>query len=189
MNKARHRQRRSEDQRPTVQVTTADSRQLAFENIQDVQGRFPWRGEGVQPKWSIEISQNQKAKTLARRFPAKLRFVDRQGTERTEPMGYLTEDSGQRFRLEERFKTNRALTITGPDLTTQVPWARQNDATLLYEQRARYLSQLLAPPAGKDPQAHATEMAIALWRQSKGGRKLVMQEYPEAIADRLRNVP
>ena len=32
-------------------------------------------------------------------------------------------------------------------------------------------------------------MAIALWRQSKGGRKLVMQEYPDVLRDRLAKVP
>ena len=71
----------------------------------------------------------------------------------------------------------------------QVPWAQQNDSKMIYAQRDRYLEKSLAPPDGKDPQVHSQEMAIALWRQSKGGRKLMMQEYPEVLSDRLQNVP
>ena len=52
-NKARHRQRRSEDQRPTIQVATADGRQLTLQNIEDAQGAFPWRSDGAHPDWKI----------------------------------------------------------------------------------------------------------------------------------------
>ena len=188
-NKARHRQRRSEDQRPTIQVATADGRQLALQNIEDAQGAFPWRSDGPHPDWKISISKNYNAKKIGERFPVELSFVDAQGQVQTEPMGYVDRASAERFGLEERFKTNKSLTIREPHLTMQVPWAQQNDSKMIYAQRDRYLEKSLAPPDGKDPQLHSQEMAIALWRQSKGGRKLVMQEYPRVLSDRLRNVP
>ena len=188
-NKARHRQRRSEDQSPTIQVATADGRQLAFQNVEDAQGAFPWRSDGAHPDWKISISKNYNAKKTGERFPAELRFVDAQGQVQTEPIGYVDRASAERFGLEERFKTNKSLTIREPHLTMQVPWAQQNDSKMIYAQRDRYLEKSLAPPDGKDPQLHSQEMAIALWRQSKGGRKLMMQEYPELLSDRLRNVP
>ena len=188
-NKARHRQRRSEDQRPTIQVATADGRQLALQNIEDAQGAFPWRSDGPHPDWKISISKNYNAKKIGERFPAELRFVDAKGQVQTEPMGYVDRASAERFGLEERFKTNKSLTIREPHLTMQVPWAQQNDSKMIYAQRDRYLEKSLAPPDGKDPQLHSQEMAIALWRQSKGGRKLMMQAYPEVLSDRLRNVP
>jgi len=188
-NKARHRQRRSEDQRPTIQVATADGRQLTLQNIEDAQGAFPWRSDGPHPDWKISISKNYSAKRIGERFSAELRFVDAKGQVQTESMGYVDRASAERFGLEERFKANKSLTIREPHLTMQVPWAQQNDSKMIYAQRERYLEKSLAPPDGKDPQVHSQEMAIALWRQSKGGRKLVMQEYPEEIGNRLRNVP
>lgn len=188
-NKSRHRQRRSEDQRPTIQVTTTDGRQLTFQKVEDAQGTFPWRSDGTHSDWKISISKNYSAKKIGERFSAELSFVDAQGQVRTEPMGYVDRASIERFGLEERFKTNKSLTIREPHLTMQVPWAQQNDSKMIYAQRDQYLSKSLAPPEGKDPQVHSQEMAIALWRQSKGGRKLVMQEYPELLSDRLRNVP
>ena len=188
-NKARHRQRRSEDQRPTIQVATADGRQLALQNIEDAQGAFPWRSDGPHPDWKISISKNYNTKKIGERFPVELSFVDAQGQVQTEPIGYVDRASAERFGLEERFKTNKSLTIREPHLTMQVPWAQQNDSKTIYAQRDRYLEKSLAPPDGKDPQLHSQEMAIALWRQSKGGRKLMMQEYPEVLSDRLQNVP
>ena len=188
-NKARHRQRRSEDQRPTIQAATADGRQLTLQNIEDAKGAFPWRSDGPHPDWKISISKNYNAKKIGERFPAELRFVDAQGQVQTEPIGHVDRASAERFGLEERFKTNKSLTIREPHLTMQVPWAQQNDSKMIYAQRDRYLEKSLAPPDGKDPQLHSQEMAIALWRQSKGGRKLMMQAYPEVLSDRLRNVP
>lgn len=188
-SKSRHRQRRSEDQRPTIQVTTTDGRQLTFQKVEDAQGTFPWRSDGTHPGWKISISKNYSAKKIGERFSAELSFVDAQGQVQTEPMGYVDRASAKRFGLEERFKTNKSLTIREPHLTIQVPWAQQNDSKMIYAQREQYLDKSLAPPEGKDPQVRSQEMAIALWRQSKGGRKLVMQEYPEQLGDRLRNVP
>ena len=113
-NKARHRQRRSEDQRPTIQVATADDRQLAFQNVEDAQGAFPWRSDGPHPDWKISISRNYNAKKTGERFPAELRFVDAKGQVQTESMGCVDRASAERFGLEERFKTNKSLTIREP---------------------------------------------------------------------------
>ncbi|WP_121971122.1 hypothetical protein [Leptolyngbya sp. BC1307] len=60
--KARHRQRRPEDQKPTLQVTGSDSRALTLQNIQDAQGKLPiWRAEGLQPNWTVRVKQDHRA--------------------------------------------------------------------------------------------------------------------------------
>ncbi len=185
-SKSRHRQRRAEDQRPTIQVTTADGRQVRFQNVADAQGTFPWRSEGAHPDWKITITKNDRAKSPSKRFPAELRFVDDQGSVRTEPIGYLDQGSVQRFGIEEKFKTSKSLTINAPHLTMQVPWSQENDSKMLYAQREQYLERAFTPPEGTDPQVHSHDMALALWRQSKGGRKLAMQHFPEALNERLQ---
>ncbi|PZO18177.1 MAG: hypothetical protein DCF25_10125 [Leptolyngbya foveolarum] len=188
--KARHRQQRPEDQKPTVEVTLSDGRQLNLQNIADEQGKLPvWRVYGQQPDWTIRIKQDAKA-TEQKQFPAQLVFVDSEGVRQAERIGYVSPASAEQHQLSQKFQQhNQKLTISAPTVTTQVPWARQNDSKMLYAQRDQYLERSLAPPAGKDPQIHSQEMATALWRQSKGGRKLVMQEYPEVLRDRLQTVP
>ncbi len=188
--KARHRQRRPEDQKPTVEVTLSDDRRLSLQNIVDVQGKLPiWRADGQQPHWTLRIKQDNRA-DVKERFPAQLVFVDNQGVTQAERIGYVSPASAAQHQLSQKFQRfNQKLTISAPTVTTQVPWARQNDSKMLYAQRDQYLERSLAPPAGKDPQTHSQEMATALWRQSKGGRKLVMQEYPEVLRDRLQTVP
>ncbi|EDX82666.1 hypothetical protein S7335_967 [Synechococcus sp. PCC 7335] len=186
-NKDRHRERRAEDHRPTVQVIAAGNRQLTLQNIDDTQGSFPWRSEGAQPHWSIRITHNSEAKAAGKRFPAELRVVDAKGQRRTEPMGYVDAASAKRFKLEERFEKSSSLVIQAPHLTTQVPWAQQNDSKLIYAQLDQYLDQAFAVPEGKDPQVHEKEQAVALWRKSVGGRNLVMQHFPEQLERQLQS--
>ena len=202
VTKSRHRQRRSEDQKPTVEVALSDGRRLSLQNIDDSLGKLPiWRAEGSQLSWTIRIKQDARA-SEQRQFPAQLIFIDSQGVRQAERIGYVSPESAVQHQLLQKFqqlkqmpgqklgqKATQKLTITAPIVTTQVPWAQQNDSKLLYEQRTQYIERSLAPPEGKDPQVHAKEMAIALWRQSKGGRKLVMQHYPSELSDRLSQVP
>ncbi|MEL6353280.1 MAG: hypothetical protein AAFR58_16235 [Cyanobacteria bacterium J06627_28] len=188
-NKSRHRQRRSADQRPTVQAFSQDGKVLSFHSIPDAQGRFPWRQEGPQPDWSIQITHNPKARTLDRRFSAALKFVDSQDNTQVEPMGYLDRATVESSNLEQRFQQTNSLTVSGPHLTMQVPWAQQNDSEMLFAERDRYLENALAPPDEKEPQVHAQEMATALWWLSQGGRKVVMQRYPAELSARLAERP
>ena len=189
-NKARHRQRRPEDQKPTAEITLSGGRRLTLQNIADAQGKLPiWRADGLQPNWTIRIKQDIKA-TEQERFPAQLVFVDSNGAVQAERIGYVSPESAAQHQLSQKFQRfDQKLTISAPVMTMQVPWGRENDSKMLFAQRDQYLERSLAPPAGKDPQIHSQEMALALWRQSKGGRKLVMQEYPEMLSDRLRTVP
>ena len=187
--KARHRQRRPEDQKPTLQVTVSDDRALTLQNIQDVKGNLPiWRADGPQPGWTIRVKQDHRA-SPKERFPAQLIFVDRHGITQAERVGYVLPESAIQHDLAQKFQQpGQKLSISAPTATSQVPWAQQNNTDLLFEEANRYIESALAPPAEKEPAAHRQEMAIALWRQSDG-RHIVMKQFPNILSDRLAQVP
>ena len=186
--KARQRQRRPEDQKPTLQVTVSDGRALTLQNIQDTQGNLPiWRADGPQPGWTIRVKQDLRA-SPKERFPAQLIFVDRQGITQAERVGYVSPESAVQHNLAQKFQQpGQKLSISAPTVTSRVPWAQQNDTDLLFEEANRYIESALAPPEGKEPAAHRQEMAIALWRQADG-RHIVMKQFPDVLSDRLAQV-
>ena len=187
--KSRQRQRRAEDQQPTLQVSVSEGRVLTLQNIQDAQGQLPiWRADGPQPDWTIRVKQEPSA-SPKERFPAQLIFVDRKGTTQAERVGYVSPESAIQHNLAQQLqRPGQKLSVSALDVTMQVPWAQQNDTDLLFEQANRYIDSALAPPVGKEPAAHRQEMAIALWRQSDG-RHIVMKQFPEILRDRLAQVP
>ena len=187
--KARHRQRRPEDQKPTLQVTVSDGRALTLQNIQDAQGKLPiWRADGPQPSWTVRVKQDLRA-SPKERFPAQLIFLDSHGIAQAERVGYVSPESAIQHDLAQKFQQpGQKLSISAPTVTSQVPWAQQNDTDLLFEEANRYIELALAPPAEKEPAAHRQEMAIALWRQSDG-RHIVMKQFPDVLSDRLAQVP
>ena len=187
--KARHRQRRPEDQKPTLQVTVSDGRALTLHNIQDTQGQLPiWRADGPQPGWTIRVKQDLRA-SPKERFPAQLIFVDSHGITQAERVGYVSPESAIQHDLAQKLQQpGQKLGISAPTVTSRVPWAQQNDTDLLFEEANRYIESAIAPPEGKEPAAHRQEMATALWRQSDG-RHIVMKQFPDILSDRLAQVP
>lgn len=187
--KARHRQRRPEDQKPTLQVTVSDGRTLTLQNIQDVQGKLPiWRAEGLQPNWTVRVKQDHRA-SPKERFPVQLIFVDSHGITQAERVGYVSPESAIQHSLAQQLQQpSQKLSISTPTVTSQVPWAQQNDTDLLFEEANRYIESAIAPPAGKELEAHRQEMAVALWRQADG-RHIVMKQFPDILSDRLAQVP
>ena len=187
--KSRHRQRRPEDQKPTLQVTVSDGRALTLQNIQDAQGQLPiWRADGPQPGWTIRVKQDLRA-SPKERFPAQLIFVNSHGITQAERMGYVSPESAIQHDLAQKLQqAGQKLSISAPTVTSRVPWAQQNDTDLLFEEANRYIESAIAPPVGKETAAHRQEMATALWRQSDG-RHIVMKQFPNILSDRLAQVP
>ena len=187
--KARHRQRRPEDQKPTLQVTVSDGRALTLQNIQDAQGQLPiWRADGPQPGWTIRVKQDHRA-SPKERFPAQLIFLDSHSITQAERVGYVSPESAIQHNLAQKLQQpGQKLSISAPTVTSRVPWAQQNDTDLLFEEANRYIESAIAPPAEKEPAAHRQEMAITLWRQSDG-RHIVMKQFPDILSDRLAQVP
>lgn len=187
-SKVRQRQRRPEDQKPTLQVTLTDGRQFELQNIHDERGTLPiWRAEGVQPDWNIRVSKDSQA-TSGKCFPAELTFVDSQGNTQTQGVGFVSTESAQEHNLQQRLQgSGRALAVAQPYVTRQVPWAQQNDTDMLFELANRSLDSALEPPVGQDPAAYREATATALWRQSDG-RHIVMKRFPDILSERLGSV-
>ena len=188
--KARLQQRRPEDRKPTLEISLSDGRQLTLHNIKDEQGTLPiWRAEGTQPDWIIRVSKDGRVKSATERFPAALSFVDGEGIARTQQVGYVSQTSALEHGLDQRLQQpGKTLSVSAPKVTSQVPWAQQNDTDMLFEEANRYIESAIAPPAGKDFAAHRQEMATSLWRQHSG-RHIVMKQFPDVLGDRLRQVP
>ncbi len=168
-SKGRQRQRRSEDQKPTLQITVSDGRTITLQNIQDAQGKLPiWRAEGPQPTWKIRVKQDFAARS-DEQFPAQLIFIDSKGIIQAERIGYVSPESAIQHNLAQKLqRPDQKLSVSAPIVTMQVPWAQQNDTDMLFEEANRYLESAIAPPVGKDLGVHREEMAIALWRQADG---------------------
>jgi hypothetical protein len=192
--KSRQRERRPEDQKPTLQVTSANGRMIVLQNIQDEQGNLPiWRAEGPQPNWVIRVKHEPQA-NLKEQFPAQLIFTDSQGVTQAEPLGYVSVESAQEHNLAQALQQpGQLLTIPAPSVTTQVSWLQQNDTDFLYEEARRHLEIAFAPPEGKDPEIHRQELAIALWqryeKQAADGRHIVMKQFPDILRDHLSQLP
>ena len=188
--KARLQQRRPEDRKPTLEVALPDGRQFTLQSIRDEQGTLPiWRAEGTQPDWKIRVSKDNQAKSAAGRFPAELSFVDSEGIARTQEVGYVSQASVLEHGLEQRLqRPKKTLSVSAPSVTNYVPWAQQNDTDMLFDEANRYIEEAIAPPPGKDIDAHRQELATALWRQHSG-RHIVMKQFPEVLGDRLQHVP
>ena len=188
--KARLQQRRPEDRKPVLEVALPDGRQFTLQNIRDEQGTLPiWRAEGAQPDWKIRVSKDNQARSAAGRFPAELSFIDSEGIARTQEVGYVSQASALEHGLEQRLqRPKKTLSVSAPSVTSHVPWAQQNDTDMLFDEANRYIEGAIAPPPGKDIDAHRQELATALWRQHSG-RHIVMKQFPEVLGDRLQHVP
>lgn len=185
-SKNRQRQRRAEDQRPTLRIGLPNGRSLTLQDIKDEQGKLPiWRAQGPQPNWKIRVKQDHSANPN-QQFPVQLVFIDDKGMRQAERIGYVSPESAIQQNLAQKFdRPGQKVSVAAPIVTTQVPWAQQNDTDMLFEEANRYLESAIAPPIGKDLGVHREEMAISLWRQSDG-RKIVMQQYPDILSDRLQ---
>ena len=186
-SKSRLRQRRDVDQKPTLQVTLPDGRQLTLQNIDDTRGTLPiWRADNQPLAGTIRIKRDDRA-PAREQFPAQLTFVDKDGQTKAQRIGFVSPESAKQHQLHQRLK-DKKLSIADPHVTIQVPWAQQHDTDMLYEQARQYLDSSLAPPAGKDEALHHQQATAALW-QSYSGRNIAMKLYPDLVSAQISFAP
>ena len=198
-NRARVRQRRSADQKPTLLVTIPGGQRLELQNIEDKRGTLPiWRSPDGQPlAGTIRIKRDNSA-TARKQFPAQLVFVDSAGKTQAQRIGYVSPATAKDSQPLQQLKSNEKLPLNNPAVTAQVPWAQQHDTEMLYEVAAQYLERSLAPPNGIDPETHHRLTAAALWQAAgkqgqKGignpGRNVVIKAYPDVFGEHLSRAP
>jgi ribonuclease HI len=183
--KDRLREKRPEDERPTLQVTSASGRSLTLQNIKDESGVLPiWRANGPQPDWEIAIRQNHQSKS--EQFIATLTYTAAVGDRVTAPLGTVAPESVSEHHLVERLRNlpNHTLTIPHPIAQIQAPYAQQNDADEMMERAAQYVDNAIA----EIPKEERQDYLSALWRYSDG-MGLALKKFTPEIVERLESVP
>ena len=186
--KDRLRERRPEDQQPTLAVTTPGGKQLTIQNLQDPSGELPiWRAAGSQPDWNIHIRRNEQDHPGQTGFSAHLSFPGQDGTPKPKLLGYLSpasiDEHGPAIAVGIR-ANGKELTLSSPHVQIQAPFAQQNDVD---EMIARATEYLQAAVAQIEPESRA-EFASAFWRDSHG-MGIALKQFTEEICDRLQTVP
>ena len=186
--KDRLRERRPEDQQPTLAITTLGGKQLIVQNLQDSSGELPiWRAAGVQPDWKIHIRRNEQNKPGQTRFSAHLNFPGQGGKPKTELLGYLSPESidehGPAIAAGIR-EQGQQLTLSSPDARIQAPFAQQNDADEMIFRATEYLQTAIAQI---EPESRA-DFASAFWRDSDG-MGIALKQFTDVLCDRLQTIP
>lgn len=183
--KDRLREKRPEDEQPTLQVTSSSGRSLTLQNIKDKDGELPiWRANGPQPDWEIAIRQNHQSKS--EQFVASLTYTAAGGDRVTAPLGTVAPESVSEHHLAERLQKlpNHTLTIPHPIAQIQAPYAQQNDADEMLERATQYVDTAIA----EIPKEERQDYLSALWRYSDG-MKTALKHFTPEIVERLESVP
>ena len=180
----RLRERRPEDQQPTLLITTKGKRQLVIQSIEDRKSVLPiWRADGV-TDWTVRVRTDVQAESEATRFPTKLTFVDKAGKKHTEELGYVSPDSAAQHNLNSRIQGPKPLSIESPHARIRPPYAQENDADELIAIASRYAETAVEQIPEKERAAYLS----ALWRESNT-MDFGLKHFPDLVADRLKSVP
>ena len=186
--KDRLRERRPEDQQPTLTVMTPGGKQLTIQNLQDPSGYLPiWRAAGIQPDWKIHLRDNKQNEPGETEFSAHLSFPGQDGTLKTELLGYLSPASIDEHgpAIDAGIQADgQELTLSSPHVQIQAPFAQQNDVD---EMIARATEYLQAAVAQIEPESRA-DFASAFWRDSYG-MGITLKQFTEEVCDRLQTIP
>ncbi|MEM8805359.1 MAG: hypothetical protein AAGF01_04940 [Cyanobacteria bacterium P01_G01_bin.38] len=185
--RGRLQENRTEDQQPTLRITSPNGRDLTIQNLKDPEGTLPiWRATGEQPDWKITINRNPNARPEATRFSATLSFTDEKGSRRSQRLGNVSPESVAQHNLVQRLREHpkRTLTIRSPVAQIQVPFAQENDAEETLSRAMNYAQDAVAQIPKEERPAYVS----ALWRQSDG-MGFALKHFPDLVSDRLQTVP
>ncbi|MGB3766590.1 MAG: hypothetical protein WA947_08520, partial [Phormidesmis sp.] len=189
-NRGRLKKGLSADQQPTMHVRTPSGREFVLQEISDEKSPLPiWRADGTQPNWTITVTKDVKTKSDRKRFPAQLTFADGQGNQSTQAVGFLSSESAEKLKLEKKLSANKRLSVASPTVALRVPYARENDANMLYTEADRCVQKALMPPDGQDPNIYRQAVFTEFWGAHHEGRKIVMQHGTDILCDRLKPMP
>ena len=180
--KARLRERRPADQQPTLRVTSARGNTLVIEAVNE---QVPiWRAQGVQSDWRVTIARDAPANSVGQRFSATLSFRDATGDLQRHPLGVVAAESVAEHQLEQRLGSGQRLTLEGPSVQFQAPYAQEQDPETTLSQATTALERAMA----EIPEDERGAYLSALWHHSEG-MGVALQQFPELIRDRLAHVP
>jgi hypothetical protein len=172
----RLRQRKLEDQQPTVRITTLKGTVLTIQRMLDVeQGDEIWRSDGLQKDWVLEIERDAKSPeglTVA--------IVTPRGKQ---AIGFVCPESIAEYRLDQRVEIS-SLRIASPTIELLPPLRIQHDL----DDRIREAKNYLEGAIGQIPEEERMAYASALWHHSDG-MGIVLKGFMPEVTQQLQNLP
>jgi hypothetical protein len=172
----RLRQRKPEDQQPSVKITTLKGTILMIQRMLDVeQGDEIWRSDGVQKDWVLEIERDVKSAE-----GLKAAIVTPQGKQ---AIGFVSPESIEKYRLDQRVGSS-SLRIASPTIEVLPPLRIQHDL----DDRIREARVYLEGAIDQIPEAERMAYASALWHHSDG-MGIVLKGFMPEVTQQLQNLP
>ena len=172
----RLRQRKPEDQQPTVRITTLKGTVLTIQRMLDVERcDVIWRSDGIQKDWVLEIERD--AKSLE---GLKAAIVTSQGKQ---AIGFVSPESIEQYQLDQRVGIS-GLRIASPTIEVIPPLRIQHDLDDRIREARVYLEGAIAQISEEERMADAS----ALWHHSDG-MGIVLKGFMPEVTQQLQQLP
>ena len=172
----RLRQRKPEDQQPTVKITTLKGTILTIQRMLDVERCDEiWRSDGFQKDWVLEIERDGKSPE-----GLKAAIVTPQGKQ---AIGFVSPESIEHYQLDQRVGRS-GLRIASPTIEVFPPLKIQHDL----DDRIREARIYLEGAIGQIPEEERMAYASALWHHSDG-MGIVLKEFMPEVTQQLQQLP
>jgi hypothetical protein len=180
----RLRERKPEDQQPTMKITTLKGTVLTIQRMLDVeQDDEIWRSDGLQKDWVLELERDTKGPE-----GVKASIVMPQGKQamtsgRSQTIGFVTPESIEQYRLDQRVGS-LGLRIVSPTIEVLPPLRIQHDLDDRIREARLYLERAI----DRIPEAERMAYASALWHHSDG-MGIVLKGFMPEVTQQLQNLP
>jgi hypothetical protein len=185
--KERLRENRSEDQQPTLILTSPKTgKHLALQRLCDVNPDDSpiWEANG-ETNWRTFIQANPRVtKSNPEQFLVQRVLRAEDGTETRIPLGFVAPESAIEHNLEERFGQHSRIPLANPSVQFRPPLALQSDAKEQLARAVQYLQDAVTAIPTEERMAYAS----AMWRQSSG-MGVVLKAFTPEVCQRLQAVP
>jgi len=172
----RLRQRKPEDEQPTVKITTLKGTVLTIQRMLDVErcGEI-WRSDGLQKDWVLEIERDGRSPE-----GLKAAIVTPKGKR---SIGFVCPESIEHYRLDQRVGSS-GLRIASPTIEVLPPLKIQHDL----DDRIREARVYLEGAIGQIPPEDRMAYASALWHHSDG-MGIVLKGFMSEVTQQLQSLP
>jgi len=172
----RLRQRKPEDEQPTVRITTLKGTVLMIQRTLDVERCDEiWRSDGLQKDWGLEIEQDRKSPE-----GLKAAIVTPQGKR---AIGFVCPESIEHYQLNQRVE-NLGLRIASPTIEVFPPLRIQHNLDDRIREARVYLEGAIEQISEEERMAYAS----ALWHHSDG-MGIVLKGFMPEVTQQLQQLP
>ncbi len=185
--KERLREKRPEDQQPTLILTSPKTgKQLTLQRICDVNSddSSDWQTTG-KTDWQTFIEANPNiTKNNPERFIVQRVLKSEKGTATQVPLGFISPESAAEHNFEERLKQHHHIPVSNPVIQLCPPLVLQSDTREQLAKAAHHLQAAAEAIPAEERMAYAS----AMWRQSSG-MGIVLKAFTQEVCQQLQAVP